>query len=232
VFSYQRGQITFGPDTHPDLFKDGGSRAHFQLPRGWDVVSAVDTGTFYTALIVAFSPEGDAFVLDEFPNYRYVAGLPERDEQITIPGWAGHVHGGIRHWGGRPLFWADANSQFKAELRMYGLHLLTATAPVETRTEITREYFQHNRIWLAPWLSVLPFELENARWPDEATAAGKFARVKDRDHTLDCLEHILARRPRGTPVESARPGGRWIDGFVGPAAQRRRDPGNPHLGAH
>lgn len=96
--------------------------------------------------------------------------------------------------------WADPNSQFKSELRNYGVTLLPAKVPVETRTEVTREYFEHGRIHLAPWLSVLPFEIENASWPEEASATGKFARVKDRDHTLDPLEHILARRPFGRTI--------------------------------
>lgn len=197
VFNYQRGQRTFNATTHPFLFNGGSGEKHLVLPQGWEVVNGADTGTYYSALTVAFSPEGEAFVLAEYPNYRYVAGSADRNEDITIPEWARRVTYRILDLGGRPWFWADNNSQFKRELRAYGVNLLAATLPVETRTEITREYFQHGKIWLAPWLEVLPWELENASWPEEASASGKFARVKDRDHTLDCLEHILAKRPRG-----------------------------------
>ncbi len=216
VFSYQRGQATFDAISHPELFLKGQTtRESFRLPEGWELVSGADTGTFYTALSIAFSPAGDAFVVDEFPNYHYVAGAPERDEDITIPQWARKVERNVIQLGGRPLFWADKNSQFKRELQAYGLTLLPASAPVEARTEITREYFQHQKIYLAPWLSVLPFELENAAWPEEASAAGKFSRVKDRDHTLDCLEHVLAKRPIGQGPRKARERKLWVEGFMG-----------------
>jgi len=230
VFQYQRGQRMFSPETHPFLFKEGGGnlRDRFRLPAGWEVVGGADTGTYYTALLVAFSPEGDAYVLEEFPNYSYVSGRPERDEGVTIPAWAGKVDAGTRGLGARSIFWADANSQFKQELQAYGLTLLKEETPVETRTEITREYFQHGKIWLAPWLTILPFELENAKWPEEATAAGKFSRVKDRDHTLDSLEHILSRRPRGTHHVRKSGDGTFATSFFGP---RRKKVGNAHLGS-
>jgi hypothetical protein len=235
VFNYQRGQRLFTPGTHPELFGGGegstGSREDLRIPDGWEVIGGADTGSFYTALLVAFSPQGDAFVVGEVPNYRYVGGLPERDEGITIPEWALRVMEQCAHAGARPAFWADKNSQFKRELRNYGLHLLPATLPLEARTEIAREYFQHGKIHLAPWLEVLPFELENASWPEEATAAGKFARLKDRDHTLDCLEHVLSRRPRGRIRTSARSTGRWVDEFV-QGARSKTAPVNPHLGRH
>lgn len=229
VFNYDRDsqKFQFSAQTHPALYNGGSDREHLHVPDGWDVVGAVDTGTFYTALLVAFSPGGDAFVLDEYPNYRYVAGLAERDENITIPEWSRRVLEGAFAKGGRSAFWADKNSQFKRELAQYGMALLPASLPLETRTEITREYFQHNKVWLAPWLQVLPFEIENACWPDEATAAGKFQRMKDRDHTLDCLEHILARRPQGKHIIRNKPNS-WLEGFVGPNA--RRTPGNEHMG--
>jgi hypothetical protein len=225
VFNYAKGQRTFGPDTHPHLFRDG----RLIIPDGWEIVNGADTGTFYTALTVAFSPDGEAFVIDEFPNYRYVAGSPERDEQLSIPRWARTVSHTVSSLGGRPAFWADPNSQFKAELRNYQMILLPARAPVEARTEITREYFEHNRIWLSRHLDVLPFELENACWPEEASMSGKFARVKDRDHTLDCLEHILARRPFGRIAPGSIKKGSWA---AGAGLKRRTHDGNVHLGRH
>lgn len=225
VYNYQRGQRLFDANTHPDLFAGREpTRANLRLPPGFDVVGGADTGGFYTALVVAFSPQGEAFVIDELPNYRYVAGSPERDEDITIPRWAAScAQHPVRGW------WADRNSQFKRELLAYGMTLLPSPLPLETRTEISREYFQHGKVWLAPWLSVLPFEIENAQWPEEATAAGKFARVKDRDHTLDCLEHILSRRPRGKVITATTPP-TWLEGFTGRKLRARSSSGNIHLG--
>ena len=219
VFNYAKGERTFTDRTHPDLFDppvEGDQRTlqeRLRVPTNWTIMGGADTGTFYSGLLVAFSPDGDAYVLDEFPNYRYIAGSPERDEALSIPGWALGVTTRTLQLGGRCSFWADANSQFKGELRNYGITLLPAIVPVETRTEIAREYFQHDHIYLAPWLQILPFELENAQWPEEASLSGKFARLKDRDHTLDPLEHVLARRPRGRPVEAQKPPGQWADQF-------------------
>ncbi len=226
VFQYQRGDRRFNPSTHPHLFKNG----KLVIPEGWDIVYGADTGTYYSGLAVMFSPAGEAFVLKEWPNYRYTASLPERDESVTIPQWAGTVRRDIEAMGGRSYLWADPNSQFKGELRSYGLYLLASTTPVETRTEITREYFQHNRIWMAEGLSILPFELENAHWPEEATAAGKFSRVKDRDHTLDPLEHILSKRPRGQRPEAASKDGTWLSGWVPDGIRKGTSANNPHLG--
>lgn len=228
VYPFQRGDAVFTPATHPMLFKDkSGTRESLTVPNGWEIIGGADTGTFYGALLVAFSPEGDAFVLDEFPNYRYIAGDAERDESLTIPTWARAVSRRALSLGGRSAFWADPNSQFKGELRNYGVALLPARAPVEARTEIAREYFQHGRIFLAPWVVTLPFELENAAWPEEASLSGKFARIKDRDHLLDPLEHVLARRPYGrVPADQTRKGS-WALATFGPQMEKG---GNIHLG--
>jgi hypothetical protein len=227
VYNYSRGQRVFDHVSHPHLFQPGGSgRDALRIPHGWEVVGGADTGTFYSAGLVAFSPDGEAFVIDEFPNYRYVAGTPERDESLSIPRWSHQLVERCNRLGARAAFWADQNSQFKGELRNYGIALLPAKAPVETRTEITREYFEHDRIWIAPWVTVLPFEIENAAWPEEASLAGKFARVKDRDHTLDWLEHILARRPYGRRHNS-NPTGTWA-GSMG--LRLKNTGGNRHLG--
>jgi hypothetical protein len=231
VFNFTRGQRVFDRDTHPELFQrtgdvGGSDRNLLRIPDGWTVEGSVDTGTFYTALLMAFSPEGEAFVIDEFPNYRYLAGTAERDESLSIPKWASNVSSRALQVGGKTSFWADANSQFKGELRNYGIHLLPARVPVEARTEIAREYFEHNRVWIAPWVTVLPFELENAAWPEEASLSGKFSRVKDRDHTLDCLEHLLARRPFGR-VTPKKTYSTWAESA---GLKPIRPNGNRHLG--
>ncbi len=225
VYNYSRGEKTFGPGSHPALFATGtqeATRATLRIPAGWEIVGGADTGTFMSAGLVAFSPEGDAFVLDEFPNYDYRAGELERDETMTIPQWARRVVGAITALGGKSFLWADANSQFKVELQNYALTLLANKTPLEARTEITREYFQNNRIWLAPWLTILPFEIENAAWPEEASASGKFARVKDRDHTLDWLEHVLSRRPQGKVIRASKATKTWISTFL-PRQRKRAD---------
>lgn len=223
VFNYEKGSSFFTPVSHPQLFRDG----KLSIPPSWEIVCGADTGTFYTALCVAFDPDGIAYVLGEYPNYRYIAGSPERDEQLAIPTWARDTVDSIIRLNGRPNFWADPNSQFKGELRNYHMTLLPAKVPVETRTEITREYFEHKRIFLSPSLDVLPFELENAAWPEEASMSGKFARVKDRDHTLDCLEHILARRPFGRILASATSKGSWA---AGAGLKKLSNSGNIHIG--
>lgn len=241
VFNYSRGAATFDSNSHPEIFRGGSSdrgdnpsglsdlHSRLIVPPNWSIVCGADTGTFYSALVVAFDPNGDAYVLEEFPNYRYVAGEAERDESLSIPQWARGVVGRVGLIGGRPNFWADPNSQFKGELRNYGINLLPAKVPVETRTEITREYFEHKRIYLAPWLEVLPFELENAAWPEEASATGKFARIKDRDHTLDPLEHILAKRPLGRPAASSIVHGSWA---TSSGLKPKGSSGNSHLGKY
>lgn len=229
VYNYQRGQRVFDATTHPQLFSGGHGRESLVIPEGWEIVGGADTGTYYSALLVAFSPEGEAFVIDEFPNYRYIAGEAERDESLSIPQWASGVAQRVRSLGGRTGFWADPNSQFKGELRNYGIALLPARIPVEARTEITREYFEHSRIYLAPWITTLPFELENAKWPEEASLSGKFARVKDRDHTLDPLEHILARRPAGKIAENAKLTGSWALSKYGKPRSAAK---NVHLGRY
>lgn len=217
VYNYQRGQLQFDPRS---ILPNG------RLPDGWKLEIGSDTGTFYTALMVAFDPEGTAWVLEEFPNYRYIASEPEREEAITIPGWAQQVLRAIVKVGGRPYLWADQNSQFKQELKQYGLFMLGNKVPLETRTEISREYFQHGKIRLANHLVVLPYELENAQWPEEASLSGKFARLKVNDHTLDCLEHVLSRRPFGRTVLPSRPQ-TWAQSV---GLKSIKSKGNIHLG--
>jgi hypothetical protein len=227
VFNYSKGQRTFDASTHPELFRGGTGREHLHIPEGWEIVNGADTGSYYTAVTIAFDPQGTAYILDEFPNYRYVAGSPERDESLSIPRWARAVVNRVTALRGRPNFWADANSQFKGELRNYGINLMPDRAGKETRTEIAREYFEHNRILLAPWLDVLPFEIENAAWPEEASMSGKFERVKDRDHSLDCVEHILGKRPFGRiPIGDLKKGS-WA---AGAGLRKLMKTGNIHLG--
>jgi hypothetical protein len=199
VYNYQKGSRVFNRITHPDLFDDSGDVRFetLRIPPNWTVVGGADTGGFYSAGLIAFDPDGTAFVLQEWPNYRYLSGAPERDDELTIPRWAHTILSASQRFGGHGLFLADRNSQFKHELKNYGVNLWPGVDSQETRTEIAREYLQQNKVFFAPWLTVLPFEIENAAWPEEASATGAFKRVKDRDHTLDWFEHILGKRPLG-----------------------------------
>src|SRR3990167_603329 len=231
VYGFQKGQRVFTPQSHPQLFRGGFDRDHLVVPDGWEVVGGADTGTFSSAVFIMFSPEGEAFVIDDIPNYRYVSGVIELNESMTIPQWCELVYKAGKSAGmGAVSAWADKNSQFKRELgnqRDYAILLESNLTPLEARTEISREYFQHDKIWFAQWLSVLPFELENARWPEEASSAGKFARVKDRDHTLDGMEHVLSKRPRGRGANQLKDTRTWAEITFGP---RRHSNYDTHLG--
>src|SRR5690606_17257095 len=163
------------------------------VPDGWKVVAGADTGTYYTAAWAVVAPNGDTFFVDELPNYRYVGGQPERNEEITIPEWATDFKAVTSLLRVSNTAWADKNTQFKQELHNYGISLLGNSVPSETKTEIAREYFQHNKVWFATWLEVLPHKLEKAEWREEVSASGKYKRLKKHDHTLDCLEHIPSK---------------------------------------
>ena len=184
-------------------------------------------------MAVAVSPEGQAVVLDEVTNYRYVANTPELEPDSSIVRWVQEVVAMAQRWKTRPVAWVDANSQFKAECAHHGLHLLANHRGREVRTEAARQYFQHNEIFLAPWLRILPYELEYAQWPDKTSSAGRYERLKIHDHVLDCVEHILSRHPRGrvegpppsiSPLYNIQPLG-------SPLRKKRRTPGDAHLGA-
>lgn len=180
------------------------------LPDDWELFVGVDTGTYMSAAFVGIPP-GDvptAVVLAEFPNYRYVSHELELLGYST-PEWAKQVVAAFHYFRPRTEVcqaWADPNTQFRAELLHYGLHLRPNAKGPELRVEITREYFAANppRIHLMPWLRILPYELEFAKWPDEATSAGKYMRLKKHDHTLDCVEHCLSRRPQPNASRASR----------------------------
>ena len=204
-----------------------------RIPRDAEVLLAVDTGTYLSGLLVAIDPAHHAFVLDEFPNYRYVSDQIELQDQ-TVPEWAATVVKAARHFHITPRAWADPNTQFRAELRRYGLLLLKNKIAPEARTAVAREYFHRDRVHLAPWLAILPYELEHAQWPDTTTSAGRFSRRKRTDHTLDCLEHILSRRPRGQHSSAVARPKRFLETFLEAYQEPRlhMKHTDPHLGRH
>jgi hypothetical protein len=233
VFNYQRGQRQFSTETHPDLWRDVTQPAtlgNFLIPRHWDVLGASDTGGFTSGLLAAIAPDGDLFFFYEQPNYRYIGGRHEFDEASSIPVWKRRMRAMMDATGVRGL-WADQNSQFKREFAAApsSIALYGAKARLEQRTDILREYFQHDKVWLAPWLEVLPYELEQAQWPEETTAGGRFQRFKKQDHTLDCAEHIAAQRPRSEVIDETDDR-LWIERYTGRSLRSLRTQVDPHLG--
>lgn len=207
-------------------------RKCLRLPPSYEYLLGGDTGTYCSIVLIAASddPAPHVLVLEEFPNYRYVAGELEL-LGVSMAEWGSTVVSTVAAYTGDDTcrVWADPNTQFRAEFRHYGIHLLPNTNGLELRTEVTRGYFQTGQIFLAPWLDVLPYELEQARWPPQETAAGTFRRLKTKDHTLDGLEHALSRKPRGRPHRPA-PRPSFLEQMF--AAHRRADTvrGDSHLG--
>jgi hypothetical protein len=237
VYRYQRGDRQISLTSHPRLWRlstKGPSRENFLLPHDWRVEIGADTGTYCAALIVGIDPEGTAYVLDELTNYRYVANTPELDDESSIVRWCQGVLRLAALWQTRPMAWVDSNSQFKQECLYHRLHLLSNKRGREVRTEAARQYFQHEKIFLAPWLSILPYEVESAQWPELTTSAGRYERVKTNDHVLDCLEHVLSRHPRAQipapdPIVTPVPGNiQWLGSAI--RKRKRADAVDVHLG--
>jgi hypothetical protein len=237
VYNYHRGDRQISLTEHPRVWsnlKIEPTRNNFRLPSDWRVEIGADTGTYCAALAVAISPEGSAYVIDEITNYRYVANTPELDENSSIVRWSDQVKAMARRWKTRPIAWVDSNSQFKQECLHHGVHLLANKRGREVRTEAARQYFQHQQIYLAPWLSMLPYEVEYAQWPDSTTAAGRYERYKVNDHVLDCLEHVLSRHPRAKTREEEpdlAPHFGSVQWFGSPFRKRTKSsPPDSHLG--
>ena len=234
VYNYQRGDRSLDHETHPHLCPTPTvTRESLRVDPEWTLVLGADTGTYCAAVVMAVSPAGQAFVLDEATNYRYVAHTSELDPDSSILRWVQDVQAMCRRWQTRPVAWVDANSQFKAECAHHCLHLMGNARGREVRTEATRQYFQHEQIWLAPWLQILPYELEHAQWPEKTSSAGKYERLKASDHALDCLEHILSRHPRGRVAEPppSLPAFYQIQPMGKPLRRTAKSPPDSHLGA-
>lgn len=207
----------------------------FCFPPSWTLIAAADTGTFMSGAILAIDGDAlEAIVLAEFPNYRYVGGEIEL-LNISNREWSGAFTSAwkILRPGKKLRAWADPNTQFRAELRHDGVNLMPNARGPELRTEIAREYFQANRIRLAPYLTILPYELEHATWPEQETSAGRFTRLKKNDHTLDCMEHALSRFPRSKRLKAlAEKKKSFVDAYLARYAHLRGGQRVPdtHLG--
>lgn len=205
------------------------------LPPDWDLLVGADTGTYMGMVFCAICPDPYALLMvAEVPNYRYVSNEIEL-LGLSVPEWARLCHVIFRHLRPRETklkAWADPNTQFRAELSHYDIHLLANERGPELRTEIAREYLHAvdpQRLYFAPWLQILPYEIEHAKWPDAVTGAGKFTRLKGDDHLLDPFEHVCSRRPRRKALtEQKKPS--FLDQQL--ALHRRPivQAGDPHLG--
>lgn len=204
-----------------------------QIPYGWELLAGADSGTYLSCVFVAISPKPyEAVVLAEFPNYRYVAGEIELLGE-SIGEWAHRVTTAWEKLSKRRIKpFIDWNSQFVSEFRHQGIHAVRNRIGIELRTEITREYFSGSRIRLAPWLEVLPYELEEAQWPkDVSHTTGRLQRIKDKDHTLDCVEHVCSRRPRSKRLSQAEKKKSFLEQHLERHAQAsRQSKVDRHLG--
>jgi hypothetical protein len=237
VYNYQRGTRLLSLEDNPGRWRypeKGPVKENFILPPEWHLEMGADTGTYCAAVVIGVSPDKSAYILDEVTNYRYVANTSELDDESSIVRWCDEVKKMAALWKIRPIAWVDSNSQFKQECLHHGVHLLANKRGREARTEGARQYFQHQQIQLAPWLSLVPYELEYAQWPDHTSAAGKYERLKVNDHALDCVEHVLSRHPRATitpdpPVMQPPPGSvQWMGSPL--RKKKRRAPVDVHLG--
>lgn len=185
------------------------TRDDLKFPIGtWFVMSA-KLGRFASATIAALVPgHEEVFFVEEVPNYHYVGNgeIELLSPPLTTTQWAQKV---IEAWAfyapeRRAVAIISEDSTFDKALKRTKLSFVrNLRRKPETRTEISREFFEMRRVFIAPWLSVLPHELQKAKWPPEASGKGA-ERIEGQDYTLHTLEHILSRRPRPKKVKQAR----------------------------
>lgn len=167
-----------------------------RIPRSWQVIAGADTGTFMGGAICALDPTFDLYVLEEFPNYRYTGDGTIEETGMTVSQWIRWFSARLKHYTkqAKNAAWVDANTTFKTEIA-HGLRFKMNKKDLELRTEITREYLRNGRLHLMPWLEIIPYEMEEAHFPEEATVGGRYVRIKRKDHCLDGVEHCCSRRP-------------------------------------
>lgn len=180
------------------------TRDSLKIPRDWEIWAGGDTGTYMGGLICAIDPNYELYALDEFPNYRYTGDGTIELVGMTVGEWFRDFGTSLRHYTkqSKNKVWVDANTTFKTEVS-HGIRFMMNRKDLVLRTEILREYIRNGRLHIMPWLKVLPYELEQAHYPEEESGgSGRFARIKKKDHTLDGLEHIASRRPHPKFEES------------------------------
>jgi hypothetical protein len=170
-------------------------------------------GRFSSAVILALIPDYPVFVVEEIPNYHYVGDGEIELSGLTTVEWGELVVRTWRSYAGkdaRCTALVDPDTQFSKEMARCKLRLRkNVNHGPELRCEVTREYFHDNKIFLMPWLTVLPGEISSAQWPPEASSAYK-VRATGRDYTLLALEQVICRRPVAKAVEKPRTP-HWIE---------------------
>ena len=215
TYDYKRGDRQFSAETHPHLFKDpklGTTFANLEIPSWWEFRCGADTGTHNAFVLMVLDQTGTAYVVAEYTNYRYVGTDRELDSTMTAGKLSSVVLKAEDHLGGRTDHHADTNSQWKQEFQLHGITLLPGEPDLERRTDVLKEFFQHGRVLFAPWLEILPYELELAHYPEKELLSQR--RVKLRDETVDSLEHGLATRPQAR-VPVAPPRKWWVESYLG-----------------
>lgn len=206
---------------------------NLRIPKSWEIWGGADTGTFMGGAICAIDPKFELYILEEFPNYRYTGDGKIELIGMTVSEWVKWFATRMRRWTGsrRNRAWVDANTTFKTEVG-HGLSFAMNKKSLELRTEILREYLRNGRVHLMPWLTVIPKEMEEARFPDEESVNGTYRRIKKRDHCLDGVEHVASRRPHPDFTEVAQRQKNGIQQLVDRHRQHfAPSTADPHLGA-
>ena len=161
------------------------------------------TGRFSSAVILALIPEYPLLVVEEIPNYHYVGDGEIELAGLTTVEWGELVVRTWRLYAGveaRCSAWVDPETEFLAEMKRCKLRLKrNLNHGPELRVEVLREYFHENKIYFAPWLTVLPNEVSRARWPPEESSVFQ-VRAKGQDYTLSALEQVVSRRPVASAI--------------------------------
>lgn len=185
--------------TQDDLLLSCKHIEHDNYPHGVMFYMGASVGRFCSAVICAVIPGDDTvLVVAEEPNYHYVGDGEIEELGLTTTQWAEKV---VARWRDfvpkRPaIAFVNEDNKFEKALKRSKLVIRkNLRRPAATRTEISREFFDMKLVRLMPWLNVLPYELQNAKWPPEASGRGS-ERVEGQDYTLSGLEHVLSRRPR------------------------------------
>lgn len=192
--------------------------------------AGADTGTYMGGLIAGIDPDYNLFAFEEFPNYRYTGDGTIELTGMTVGEWFKDFGTRLRYYTGqrRNSAWVDANTTFKTEVA-HGVSFRMNKKHLELRTEITREYLRNGRIHLMPWLQALPYEMEEASYPEQESAgSGRMVREKFKDHILDCLEHICSRRPHPDFSETLKPKKTGIHALIEQQKMLKGMTGAPH----
>lgn len=180
------------------------TREHLRLPKTTEFKLGAHVGRFSSAVILALIPDSPIFVVEEIPNYHYVGDGEIELSGLTTVEWGELVVRTWRSYAGKDARCSalvDPDTQFSKEMARCKLRLKRNVGHgPELRCEVTREYFHDNKIFLMPWLTVLPGEISSARWPPEESSAYK-VRATGRDYTLLALEQVICRRPEAKAVE-------------------------------